>query len=1142
MKRNKVISVQGGSATENFAFTAVKVSDSAEVFLPDGRDYRTVYAAGKVQVLYADVEGINKRYGEADWEAVVEIALFRIDEGKTVCMAQTDCQVQVEKETPLFTCSVSFSAENEDRKHFPEGVYGIVAQTGERSIQSAPLYLMEGKGEITEYLRLKQVGIDKCCDETPEQSAARMHSFRKLNYEGLKDIRFYFFADNLREAEWVYEFRLCLTDAGGRIKAVHTVRGQQFIQDEAGRSLLCFALDLGEGCPYFWLEGAYRLRVFAFGQLMLNIGFTVAREDEPYEYIGEAIAGRNSVEPAPDRNAVLDGFYQLVGLRKIKEEVTRICEYVDFVKMRRTNGFSDVLEPMHIRYTGNPGAGCRKVAELTGKLYCSLGLLAHGRVSYFRRKDLMQGGSSIEMILRKVLASCAGGMMCVEEAGDFYDDSNPQDPGMMMLGMLNEILMHENPPVIVILADRKSEMELLWSMLPDLKQSFCSEFYFDDYTPEELLEIARRKLQKRQLVLEPAAADKLMKLLREKSAAGDPEAGNGAFWEEEIGDMALRMAKRLMTNRKAVYGREEMMLIRAEDVFTAPELNRNASLEQVGTLIGSEELKQSIVHHLNYVWFIRERRRLGFEDLMPSLNMIFCGNPGTGKFTVAKMLGEIYCSAGILKSSRVIKQNGRNLAVESGIPPDQAVADLWEEAGGGILYIGESCGLLQTPAGLAVFEALLASLSPEVHEGKVAILADIPEETDKMMQVNPGLKMYFPFRFNFTDYTPAELLNIAERKLKEKNFVLHPKARMALENRILNVYNGKDKYFGNAIWVGKMVEAVIHKMSDRLMELSEKRTLTLKEMTTIMVADIPEGGDEIPGFRKDVFDEEEIRRTLEDMDQFVGQSRIKRQIRDFVELARHYSQQGIKLHTKLALQWCFTGNTGMGKKALSRIIARLYKAMGIVEKAEVYHLQVEKLIGLLEEEARQYIGRLLLEAHGGILLLDEDSEQLTRTSGIRERVRAILMNQMMVNPGGCIIIYAGQRSTVESFKADAGNQPNIVNILVFENYSHEELMQMLKRKLAGENMKMTVSAQQHMSRFIERLMATEERNRASARLMRSVAGWIVQNCERRISKNSNPVSRKVVSVTIADVRNFDESLLTFLLNERRKIGFMPQNS
>ena len=241
--------------------------------------------------------------------------------------------------------------------------------------------------------------------------------------------------------------------------------------------------------------------------------------------------------------------------------------------------------------------------------------------------------------------------------------------------------------------------------------------------------------------------------------------------------------------------------------------------------------------------------------------------------------------------------------------------------------------------------------------------------------------------------------------------------------------------------------AAIRHMSERTMKIRQERELTRQEMTTIRKDDIPVDSFELPKLERDVFDEEEIGRALEELDKMVGQTGIKKQIRDFVELARHYSHEGVKLSSRMSLQWCLTGNSAMGKGTVARIIARLYKAMGIVDKGQVFDFKVERMIGLMEDEAQRSIGEALVKSSGGILLFDEDSPKLNEAVGFRERVRALLMNQMAEHPGSYIIIYAEPRNRVSGINGDAEHMSDLVNVLVFEDYTKEELMIILKRRL-----------------------------------------------------------------------------------------------
>ena len=206
-----------------------------------------------------------------------------------------------------------------------------------------------------------------------------------------------------------------------------------------------------------------------------------------------------------------------------------------------------------------------------------------------------------------------------------------------------------------------------------------------------------------------------------------------------------------------------------------------------------------------------------------------------------------------------------------------------------------------------------------------------------------------------------------------------------------------------------------------------------------MAADIPTATTELPNSYKDTFDEKEIASALKDLDHMVGQTKLKKQIHDFVDLARHYNQQGTKLNTRVSLQWCFTGNSGMGKGTVARIIARIYKAMGIIDKSEVTSFKVERLLGLTEEDAIQSIGMALLQSKGGLFFFDEDSSSLNEVSGFRDRVRAILVNQLATQPGAYNVIYAKQAPPRQIITDEVEKVSDMIYILVFQVYTAAQL-------------------------------------------------------------------------------------------------------
>ena len=347
-----------------------------------------------------------------------------------------------------------------------------------------------------------------------------------------------------------------------------------------------------------------------------------------------------------------------------------------------------------------------------------------------------------------------------------------------------------------------------------------------------------------------------------------------------------------------------------------------------------------------------------------------------------------------------------------------------------------------------------------------------------------------------------------------------------------------DKHLGNALFVEKMVDKAIRSLSVRTMKIRNERELTREELTTLTAADIPSATTELPNTYRNVFDEKGIAAALKELDHMVGQQKMKKQIHDFVDLARHYNQQGVKLNTRLSLQWCFTGNSGMGKGTVARIIARIYKAMGIIDRETVVNFKVDRLAGMTEEEVAQAVGGALAQSKGGLFFYDEDSNKLNEVAGLRDRARAVLVNQLATQPGAYTVIYAKQEAPRLILNDDVQGVSDMINVLEFEDYTQDELMEILKRDLATEQCRMTRTAQQHMASFIALLVENKKRNHASARLIKLVAEMMVRNRIQRLTRNKTAAEReKTRSVTKQDVEMFTPEFLAGMTTERKTIGY-----
>lgn len=1151
MGANDITTIKDGQAeSPGWIVGRVQVSVSCEQDYRGDRDYRTVYASGEIKELYVDTEVFNQHCGGENQKCSISVRLFRLEEQKFVCIAEKNGSLELESADTQVTYEEILTVRDLKDGAWKEGIYRLYVDVGGVAGQSDDIYIIEGDGQSDKYFRTMYVAIDRVCEETDEEAGKRPHSFRMLDSNDLKNVRFLFMAQNLLPKEWVYEFIIRVVGQNGILKSMQRAKAAHFMKDQEGNdnALLCFGVDMGnaEGLSD---EGEYTMIVSFLGKVILNLPFVIDKQDVPYDFAQELAVKNSSNQERQkvlnnysqkDRDEIMDRLYRMVGLRRVKEEITRIIEYADFVRLRKEHGFEVRLSPMHLMFAGNPGTGKSTVANMLGELFKVLGLLSNGQVHHFKRRDFVQEGAAVEeQLVRRALQTSLGGILYIEEAGDLFHMGEEEDRGVVALGVLHSILLHEKPEVLVILEDSEDEISYLLNMLPDLKKVFTKHLYFENYTPDELMDITRDKLKKLQYRFTPAAEEKFYKQLQIACIDKEEDFENGHYVDEKLEEAARQMARRLMSQNQGDYSKEKLMLIEDEDIVLPETGDPNKSMEKLNAMVGLGELKQSIAQHLNYVYFIRERQKHGFADVLPPLNMIFSGNPGTGKTTVVKMMGEIYQAVGVLTRPNVVIQDGRNLSADTGMPPMQIAETLSDMSMGGILYISQADVLLQSEYGKVVLEMLLGNLSTEECDNRIVVLGCYPDKVDILLKTYPGLAEFFPYRFNFTDYTPDELLKIAENKLKEKNYSFHPKAKAAFLELINKAYENRNKNFGNVLLVEKIVELAIRNMSDRTMTIRRERELTRQELTTIRREDVPADIFNLPKLNTDIFDEKEIHEALTELEQLVGQTSIKKQIGDFVELARHYSREGLKLSSKMSLQWCFTGNSAMGKGTVARIIARLYKAMGIISTGNVFAFKVERMIGLMENEAQNSIGEALARSEGGILLFDEDSPKLNEAVGFRERVRAILMNQMAIRPGSHIIIYAEPRNRVAGLNGEAEQVSEVVNVLIFDDYTREELMVILKRRLLKENMKMTVTARQYMVEFIGSLVSSEERSHASSRLMRIVADMIVRNCLQRVAKTGKKVkASETISVQKQDVVMFTEQFVAGIMKERKRIGFV----
>jgi SpoVK/Ycf46/Vps4 family AAA+-type ATPase len=265
-------------------------------------------------------------------------------------------------------------------------------------------------------------------------------------------------------------------------------------------------------------------------------------------------------------------------------------------------------------------------------------------------------------------------------------------------------------------------------------------------------------------------------------------------------------------------------------------------IAELDGLIGLESIKHEVRTLVNYLKLQRRRGEAGLTASEMSLHMVFTGNPGTGKTTVARILGQIFGAMGILRKGHLVETDRSGMvAGYMGQTGSKANSKI-DEALDGVLFIDEAYSLVsldgQDAFGSEAVQALLKRA--EDDRGRlVVILAGYPEEMRELLDTNPGLSSRFNRVLHFEDYTPLELARIFSWLCEKNHYKLDTGARAKLMLGLTELHLRRDRHFGNGRAVRNLFEHAIRRMANRIAEVRE---LTAEQLMLLEADDIEFAG------------------------------------------------------------------------------------------------------------------------------------------------------------------------------------------------------------------------------------------------------------------------------------------------------------